>query len=181
MELTIQKFINSKELLVSINSDRFDYSDINKSVDNNGYYLHIHDCGLVRYGYNKCGEFWSSSLSQIKTIFPEYSFFDAEVLVKCGNTTYSGFALLNTDDILRQIAKLGWQRKAGIGWNMQLCEMVIKSYDKHHDQFLKDCKESGFEVISWNYGTYRVGFKKSDLKKFVNFLDKSYVWKWSFQ
>lgn len=180
MELIVQKFINPKELLVSIDLDGLEYSNVKKTVKNNGYYLYIYNCGLVRYGYNKDGEFWSSSLSQIKIAFPEYSFFDAEVSVKCGNTTYSGFALLNTNDILRQTVNLTWQRKADIYSNMQFCEVVINFYDRYHDQFLKDCEKFGFEVLSWSYGTYRVGFKKSDLKEFVYLLGKSYICKWSF-
>lgn len=180
MELTIQKFTKPKELLVSVDSNGLEYSNVKTTVKNDGYYLYIYDCGLVRYGYNKNGEFWSSSLSQIRIIFPEYSFFDAEVSVKCGDTTYSGFALLNTNDILRQTANLTWQRKADVSYNMQLCEVVINLYDKYHNQFLKECEEYGFEVLSWSYGTYRVGFKKSELKEFVHLLDKPYVCKWSF-
>lgn len=179
MELKIQKFINPRELRVTV--DVLEQSNIKKTVQNDGYYINIYDCGLVRYGYKKNEEFWSSSLSKIKKVFPEYSFFDAEVSVEYGNTIYAGFALLNTDELYKQVRGMLWQRKADIAWNMQLCEVIIESYSKHHDQLLKDCEESGFEVLSWSYGSYRIGFKKSDLKEFVKFLDKSYIWKWSFQ
>lgn len=179
MELKIQKFVSSRELRVTINT--LEQSNIKKTVQNDGYYINIYDCGLVRYGYKKDGEFWSSSLSKIKKAFPEYSFFNAEVSVEYGNTIYSGFALLNTDEVQKQVRSLLWQHKADIAWNMQLCEVIIESYSKYHNQLLNECKEFGFEVLSWSYGSYRIGFKKSDLKEFVKFLDKSYIWRWSFQ
>ena len=113
-------------------------------------------------------------------MFPEYSFFNAEVSVEYDGTVYAGFALLNTDELQKQIRGLLWQRKADVAWNMQLCEIIIES-TKYHNQLLKECEKSGFEVLSWSYGTYRIGFKKSNLKEFVKFLDKSYIWKWSFQ
>lgn len=179
MELTIQKFISSSELRVTV--DVLEQSNIKKTVQNDGYYINIYNCGLVCYGYKNNGEFWSSSLSQIKKVFPEYSFFNAEVSVEYGNTVYAGFALLNTDEVLKQVRSLLWQRKADVAWNMQLCEVIIEPYSKYHNQLLSECKESGFEVLSWSWGSYRIGFKKSNLKEFVKFLDKFYIRSWSFQ